>query len=55
MKYRHVFNYIDFMASMNDSFHEDEYQTETKKIVLNMKKQDNKYLIEDGTVFVPSL
>ena len=55
MKYRHVFNYIDFMASMNDSFHEDEYQTETKKIVLNMKKQDNKYLIEDGTAFVPSL
>lgn len=55
MKYRHVFNYTDFMASMNDSFHEDEYQTDTEKIVLNIKKQDNKYLIEDGTTFVPSL
>lgn len=55
MKYRYVFNYIDFMASMNDSSHKDEYKTDTEKTVLNIKKQNNKYIIEDGTTFVPSL
>ena len=55
MKYRHIFNYTSFMASMNDNFSEDEYKTDTEKTVLNIKKQNNKYIIEDGTTFVPSL
>ena len=55
MKYRHIFNYTSFMASMNDNFSENEYKTDTEKTVLNIKKQNNKYIIEDGTTFVPSL
>lgn len=55
MKYRYIFNYIGSMASMNDSFHEDEYETKTNKTILKLKKQDNKYIIVDGTTFVPSL
>ena len=43
------------MASMNDNFSENEYKTDTEKTVLNIKKQNNKYIIEDGTTFVPSL
>ena len=46
---------MSIWTKSEEKFLIENYQTETKKIVLNMKKQDNKYLIEDGTVFVPSL
>ena len=52
-KYRYVFNYIGFMAGMNDSSHKDEYKVDNDKVILNLKKQNNKYIISGGTTFVP--
>lgn len=55
MKYRYVFNYIGFMSSMNDTFHEDKYETKTYKGVIHLSKDKDTFKLLGGVNIIPNI